>query len=369
MKFTRIGRVAAFAAIGALALTGCGGNSGSGAASTDSSTSGGSLSGTITAGGSSAQANAQAAWATAFKAKSSGVTVNYDKTQGSGGGVTNFLNGSYDFAGSDAALTDDQLTQSQKICGTGGAVDLPIYADGVAIIFNVKGVDELNLDGETIAKIFTQKITKWDDPAIEKLNPDASLPSTKITTVTRSDGSGTSYNFTNYLHNVVGDIWKDAPNNQWPAQYAGSGQKGGSGVVQAVSSGDGTIGYADHSAIGDVKAAKIKAGDQFVAFSQAGVTKTLETAVSAADGRPDGDLAQQVDYSKLNTPDVYPIPLLSYAILCTSFKDATQAKITKAFIGYAASEEGQKVASANAGSAPIPAALSQQIQAELDKIK
>lgn len=369
MKFSRIGRVAAVASIGALALTACGGNDGgSGAATTTAAADTSSLSGTITSGGSSAQANAQAAWATGFKAKAGSVTVNYDKTQGSGGGVTNFLAGSYDFAGSDAALKPDQLTQSQQLCGPGGAVDLPIYADGVSVIFNVQGVDTLNLDAPTIAKIFTLQITNWNDPAIKALNPNATLPDLKITTVTRSDGSGTSFNFTNYLHGTAGDIWTADANTAWPAQYAGSAQKGGSGVVQAVSAGNGTIGYADHSAIGQTKAAKIKAGSTFVAFSQKGVTATLANAVTPASGRPEGDLAQQVDYTKLNTPDVYPIPLLSYAILCTKFKDPAQAKLTTAFIGYAASQEGQKVAAANAGSAPIPADWSKQIQAQLDKI-
>ncbi|MCZ2401982.1 phosphate ABC transporter substrate-binding protein PstS [Paenarthrobacter sp. Z7-10] len=372
MKVLRFGRVAAVIAAGALALTACGGSNTGASAPGAGSNSGGSsrtesLSGTITAGGSSAQANAQAAWTAGFKAQAPGVTVNYDKSQGSGGGVTNFLAGTYDFAGSDAYLKPDQAAKAQEKCGPGGAVNLPVYTDGVAIIFNLKGVDKLQLSSDTLAKIFAQKIKSWDDAAIKADNPGVTLPSTAITTVTRSDGSGTTQNFSNYLHQVAPGVWTSPVSNKWPIAGS-SAQQGGSGVVNTVKAGDGTIGYADHSSIGDVKAASIKAGSTYVAFSQDAVTKAIAAAVTPAKTTVAGDLSQDIDYTKLTSGDAYPIPLISYDILCTKFKDAKQAKLVTAYIGYIISDQGQKIAAKNAGSAPIPADLATKISATLKTI-
>ena len=360
-------------AVGALALSACGGgsNADGGSGSSTAGTAAGadyaSLAGTITAGGSSAQANAQTAWIAGFKAQAAGVTVNYDKSQGSGGGVTNFTAGSYDFAGSDAYLGADQASKAQGVCGTGGAVNLPVYLDGVSVVFNVKGVDKLQLSPDTIARIFNQQIKTWDDPAIKADNPGVTLPGTAITTVTRSDGSGTTQNFTNYLHQVAPSVWTSPVSNKWPIAGS-SAQQGGSGVVNTVKAGDGTIGYADHSGIGSLKSASIKAGNAYVDFSQDGVTKAVATAVAPAKSTVPGDLAQDIDYTKLTRPDAYPIPLISYDILCTQFKDAKQAKLATAYVGYIVSDQGQKIAAKNAGSAPLPAELAAKIQDTLKKV-
>ncbi|HEY8293884.1 MAG TPA: phosphate ABC transporter substrate-binding protein PstS [Micrococcaceae bacterium] len=371
MKALRFGRAAAVIAAGSIALTACGGSgsaassgaAGAGSAGADNS----SVSGTITAGGSSAQANAQTAWSAGFKAQAPKVTVNYDKSQGSGGGVTNFIAGTYDFAGSDAYLTADQAAKAQAVCGPGGAVNLPVYTDGVSIVFNLAGVDKLQLSADTVAKIFTQKIKSWDDPAIKADNPGVTLPSTAITTVTRSDGSGTTQNFTNYLHQVAPSVWTTPVSNKWPVPGS-SAQQGGSGVVNTVKAGDGTIGYADHSSIGQLKSASIKSGSTYVAFSQDAVTKAIQESVSPAKSAVSGDLSQDIDYTKLTGGDAYPIPLISYDILCTKFKDPAQATLAKAYIGYIISDQGQKVAAKNAGSAPIPADLAAKIKSTLDTI-
>jgi phosphate transport system substrate-binding protein len=378
VKVLPLGRAAAVLTVGVLALTGCGGGAGSseppaaGSSAAAGSAAGAasdysSLTGTITAGGSSAQANAQAAWAAGFKAQASKVTINYDKSQGSGGGVTNFTAGSYDFAGSDAYLTAEQAGKVQELCGPGGAINLPVYLDGVAVIFNVPGVDKLQLSAETIARIFSQDIKTWDDEALKAENPGVNLPSLAVTTVTRSDGSGTTQNFTNYLHQVAPSAWTNPVSNKWPIAGS-SAQQGGSGVVNTVKAGEGTIGYADHSAIGEVKAADIKAGDSYVPFSADAVTKAVEAAVTPAANAKDGDLAQDIDYTKLTSADAYPIPLISYDILCTTFKDPAQAKLTAAYIGYIASDQGQKIAAKNAGSAPLPAELATKIQESLKKV-
>jgi len=377
VKFKNVAVVGAFALTATIALAGCASSSGdSGTPSTKPSASADtykvdpSLSGTITAGGSSAQANAEAAWAAAFTAQASGVTINYDKSQGSGGGVTNWLAGSYDFAGSDSPLNPTQVASSATTCGADGAVNLPVYLDGVAVIYNLPGVDKLNLSSEVIAKIFSLKITTWNDAAIVALNPKAKLPATAITTVTRSDGSGTTTNFTNYLSQTQPSIWTYAPSNAWPVAGS-SAQQGGSGVVNTVKAGAGTIGYADHSAIGDLTSASIQAGTgkDFVAFSQEGASAAFAKAAVAVPSDVEGDLPQKLDYTKLTDKSAYPIPLISYQILCKTFKSAEQAKLTKAFVGFVASDLGQKIAAKNAGSAPIPAATLAKISKSLELIK
>jgi len=377
VKFKNVAVVGAFALTATIALAGCASSSGdSGTPSTKPSASADtykvdpSLSGTITAGGSSAQANAEAAWAAAFTAQASGVTINYDKSQGSGGGVTNWLAGSYDFAGSDSPLNPTQVASSATTCGADGAVNLPVYLDGVAVIYNLPGVDKLNLSSEVIAKIFSLKITTWNDAAIVALNPKAKLPATAITTVTRSDGSGTTTNFTNYLSQTQPSIWTYAPSNAWPVAGS-SAQQGGSGVVNTVKAGAGTIGYADHSAIGDLTSASIQAGTgkDFVSFSQEGASAAFTKAAVAVPSDVEGDLPQKLDYTKLTDKSAYPIPLISYQILCKTFKSAEQAKLTKAFVGFVASDLGQKIAAKNAGSAPIPAATLAKISKSLELIK
>ena len=378
VKFKNVAVVGAFALTATIALAGCASSSGDTGSTTKPSASATadaykidpSLTGTITAGGSSAQANAEAAWVAAFTSQAKGVTINYDKSQGSGGGVTNWLAGSYDFAGSDSPLNPTQVASSASTCGADGAINLPVYLDGVAVIYNLPGVKDLKLSSEVIAKIFSLKITTWNDAAIVALNPKAKLPATAITTVTRSDGSGTTTNFTNYLSQSQPSIWTYAPSNAWPVAGS-SAQQGGSGVVNTVKAGEGTIGYADHSAIGDLSSAQIQAGTSkdYVAFSAEGASTAFAKAAVATPTTVEGDLSQKLDYTKLTDKSAYPIPLISYQILCKTFKSADQAKLTKAFVGYVASDIGQKIAAKNAGAAPIPAAMLAKIAKSLADVK
>jgi phosphate transport system substrate-binding protein len=370
VKITRSGSIAAFALIGTLALAGCaatttGGSTSSPSASVDTTVAGpkidSTLAGTITAGGSSAQANAETAWTAAFKAQAAGVTINYDKSQGSGGGVTNFLSGSYDFAGSDAALKPAQYTA--------GSIDLPAYLSGVALVYNLSGVTGLKLSSATIAKIFTLQIKTWNDPAIAADNSGVTLPSTPITVVTRSDGSGTTANFTKYLSDTQPSIFTAAPTNAWPIPGT-SGQQGGSGVVAAVTAGAGTIGYADQSSVGTLAQAQIQVGTgkDFVAYSAAGATAAF-AAAATTQAQGDGDLTQVIDYSKITDKSAYPIPLLSYVITTTTHKDATQGSLVKAYLGFIESTVGQAVAAKNANSAPLPDSILKDAQKSIALIK
>jgi phosphate transport system substrate-binding protein len=376
VKFKNAAVVGAVALTAAIALAGCSSTSTPSSSTSSTPAASGvtvkidpSLTGTITAGGSSAQANAETAWTAAFKAQAAGVTINYDKSQGSGGGVTNWLAGSYDFAGSDAALNPTQVTSAQTTCGADGGMSMPAYLSGVAIVYNLNGVSNLKLSSATIAKIFELQITNWNDPAIAADNPGATIPAGPITVVTRADGSGTTANFTTYLHDVQPSIFTQPAGTAWPVPGT-SGQQGGTGVVNTVMAGAGTIGYADNSSIGSVTAAQVQVGTSkdFVAYSQTGATNAFAaSATSTPSGA--GDLTQVLDYTKITNKNSYPIPLLSYVIACKSFKDPTQAKLTKAYLGYIDSDQGQKVASVNAGSAPLPTSVLKDVQKSLALIK
>lgn len=372
MKFKNAAAAGAVALTAALALSACSGNGGSPTSTTTASSGAAdysSLSGTITSGGSSAQANVQQAWAAAFQAQASKVKINYDKSQGSGGGVTNWLSGSYDFAGTDASLKPDQFAQAKKTCGPDGGLDIPVYLSGVDIIFKLDGVSKLNLDSKTIASIFSGKITTWNDPAIAALNKGVTLPATPISVVHRSDASGTTNNFTTYLHQQQPSIWTWDAGTAWP-NGIGSGQQGGSGVVNTVQAGTGTIGYADQSDVGKATTAAVEVGTTgtFVQYSAAGATKSLALSGVVSPQGP-GDLTVNIDTTKITDVSAYPIPLLSYDVLCKTFKDANQGKLTAAYIGFLASKIGQQVAAKNAGSAPLPDSLIAKAEESLKSVK
>jgi phosphate transport system substrate-binding protein len=372
VKLKNVAAVGAIALVTAIALSSCSSpaptptaTKSAAAPTVDLST----LSGTLTAGGSSAQANAQAAWTAAFTAVATGVTINYDKSQGSGGGVTNWLGGSYDFAGTDSSLNPTQVTSAATTCGAGGGLDLPVYLSGVAIIFNLDGVTKLNLDSATIANIFNKKITTWNDPAIVALNPGTTLPSAAITPVVRSDGSGTTANFTTYLSDSQPTLWSYPASTAWPVTGE-SAQQGGSGVVATVAAGKNTIGYADQSSVATATQASIQLGTSksFVKYSAAGATKAF-TAAAAPAPTGTGDLSQKLDYTKITGSGAYPIPLLSYAVLCSTFKDPAQAKLATAYLGFVDSTNGQAVSAKNAGSAPLPASILKEVAASLKLVK
>ncbi|MCY7289822.1 MAG: phosphate ABC transporter substrate-binding protein PstS, partial [Cryobacterium sp.] len=173
----------------ALTLSACGaGNEDTGSTGASDS----SLSGTLNAGGASSQEAAVAAWKAGFQTANPDVTVNYDPA-GSGAGREQFIAGGLDLAGSDAYLDDEELAAAKERCGS-DIVEVPTYVSPIAVVFKLEGVDELNLSPKTVGAIFEGTITSWDDAAIAADNPDADLPSTKITPVHRSDDSGTTKN-------------------------------------------------------------------------------------------------------------------------------------------------------------------------------
>jgi phosphate transport system substrate-binding protein len=350
-----------------------GGDSTESAGSTGSSSAGGdtsSLSGTLNGGGSSAQQSAQAAWTAGFQGSASGVTVNYDPV-GSGTGRTNFISKAYEFAGSDSALSDDdsagdsEVTQAAARCGGTPAIEVPVYVSPIAVVYNLSGVDDLNLDSTTIAKIFQGDITKWNDPAIAALNDGADLPDTAITPVHRSDDSGTTANFTDYLSKTSDGAWTAPADDTWPTSD-GEKAEGTSGVVSAIKSGDGTIGYADESQATGLGIAAIKVGDSFNKPSADGAAAVL-AASPAADGRDPVDMAIAIDRT-ITDDGAYPLLLASYEIACQTYDDANTAALVKGYLSYMVSDEGQQAAATQAGSAPLDADLASKAQDIVSKI-
>ncbi|MBC7443029.1 MAG: phosphate ABC transporter substrate-binding protein PstS [Ramlibacter sp.] len=360
MNFTRFGRPAVIAVVAALALSSCASNE-SAAPASDSA-----LTGTLTGAGSSAQGSAQEAWIAAFQTANPDVTVNYDPS-GSGAGRETFIGGGSDFAGSDSYLKDEELAGTFTACAPGAtAVDLPVYISPIAVIFNVEGVKDLNLDSDTLAKIFKGEITTWNDPAIAALNPKAKLPAAAITPVHRSDDSGTTKNFTDYLFQTAPDVWTDAPADPFPLQ-TGEGAKGTSGVVDAVTNGVGTIGYADASKAGKLGVAKIKVGDEFVGYTADAAAAVVNDS-PLVEGREANDIAIKID--RLTTdPTHYPLVLVSYAIVCTEYADAAKGELVKAYVSYMAGEDGQKVAASAGGAAPLSTELADKVAAVLETVK
>ena len=348
---------AAVLALG-LSVSACGaGNESSGS---DSS----SLSGKLDGAGSSAQESAMDAWRAGFQQDNTGVTVNYDPS-GSGAGVEKFNAGGVDFAGSDAALDAEkgEVDAAKKNCGD-DAIEIPNYVSPIAVVFNVEGVDKLRLSPETIAALFDGKITSWDDAAIKADNPDAELPATKVDPVHRSDESGTTKNFTDYLEKASGGAWKHPSDKVWPIK-SGEGANQTSGMISAVKGGKGTIGYADLSQVGDLSTASIKVGEQWVEPSAEGAATALESS-PLEDGRPANSMAVAIDRTTTEE-GAYPLMLTSYLIACPTY-DKDKAKLVKGFLSYVVSDAGQKEAADNAGSAPIPASFAEKAKKIVDSI-
>ncbi len=353
-------RLIATAIVASLALAACGGDDDTTPAADEPAADGmAQVSGTLIGAGSSAQAAAMAAWQAGFQATNPDATIEYDPI-GSGGGREQFLAGATDFAGSDAFLKDEEYQTSIDRCvGDQGAINLPHYISPIAVAYNLPGVDSLNLTSAVIAGIFAGTITKWNDPAIADANAGAVLPDEDINPVHRSDESGTTENFSDYLAAVQPDIWTFGKVKAWPDGIGGEGAPQTSGVVQALKAGEGSIGYADASQVGDLSVALIGVGDSFVAYTPEAAAKSVEVS-NRVEGRSPYDFGFSLDRTTTEA-GVYPITLVSYHIVCLQYDDQAKVDLIKSFMEYAGSEEGQNAAAAAAGSAPISADLRAQL--------
>ena len=359
---------AAVLAAAAMALTGCGSDNPTGTTpQADLVYEGEGLTGTLTGTGSSAQAAAMNAWRTGFMTEHPGVTVQYSP-DGSGAGRTALLAGAVDFAGSDAYLDETELELSKEVCGPGGAIDIPVYISPISLAFNVPGVENLNLDSETIALIFRNEINNWQDAAIASQNPGVDLPDLPITAVNRSDDSGTTENFTDYLASAASEVWTEEPSGTWPSQLQGENAKGNSGVVKTVANTLGAITYADDSAVDEsLSTVSVKVGEEYVPVTPDAASSAVEDA-TLVEGRGEHDIALELNRAT-DESGAYPIVLVSYHIFCTQYGSDRTVELLKAFESYVVSEQGQQVSAAAANSAPLPPGLVEQARAAIDSIE
>jgi phosphate transport system substrate-binding protein len=369
VKLNRFAQLGAVAAIAALALAGCASNEGGNTSGGESSsgTEGGTLAGDLVGGGATSQEVAVQTWTKGLQEANSDLTVTYD-AGGSGAGRESFQEGAFQFAGSDRAFKTEEIEEGPwNACAEGSdLVELPTYISPIAVIFNLEGVDSLNLDPATVAGIFAGTITNWNDPAIAALNADATLPDLAITAVHRSDDSGTTENFTDYLFATAPDVWTSEPDGVWPLS-GGEAANGTSGVISAVEGGQGTIGYADASRAGELGTVAIQVGEEFVPFSPEAAAAVVD-ASPEEEGRAASDIAIEIDRTTTEA-GVYPIVLVSYLIGCADYEDDAIAANVKGFFSYAASEEGQQAAADAAGSSPISDTLREQVVAAIDVIQ
>jgi phosphate transport system substrate-binding protein len=329
-------------------------SSSSGSASTPSTS---TASGTLNAAGSTFQTNFQQAAIQAFKAASPGITVNYDPV-GSGTGRTDLYGNTVLIAGSDSPVpASEQASLKGK-----AILYFPVQVGPIAMAYNLNGITGLKLDAPTLAKIFSGQITTWDDPAIKALNSGVNLPSEKITLAVRSDSSGTTQNFSEYLVKAAGSAWKlgSASTITWPSTARAG--NGGSGVAQIVKSTAGAIGYVDFSTAtaSGLSAATVKnaAGD-YVAPSSASATAAATHVTPASD----------LTFVTVDEPGAtsYPITYQSWDIVYKQQANANDAALVKAYLGYLLSQQGQALLTP-LNLAPLPASIDSAAVAQLSQI-
>ncbi|MCB2413326.1 phosphate ABC transporter substrate-binding protein PstS [Demequina sp. TTPB684] len=323
------------------------------------------LAGTLNGAGASSQESAMEAWRAGFTADYPDVIVNYDPV-GSGGGRTQFLDGATSFAGSDSLMDEEEYALAVDRCDAdAGAIHLPMYISPIAVIFNLPGIDSINMTADVIAQIFDGKITAWNDPALVEINPDIELPSTTITMVHRADESGTTSNFTDYLAKAS-TSWPYEKSGDWPNALGESGP-GTSAVVQIVQDTEGAIGYADASRAGDLGTVALGVGEEWVPFSAEAAAAVVDASPLAEGANGENDLAYKLDRTT-TASGAYPLVLVSYHILCQQYDDADERALVTSFLKYVASDAGQQQSASAAGSSPISAQLSSDITAILDEI-
>jgi phosphate transport system substrate-binding protein len=367
VKASHLGRSAAVLAIGTLALTACGSDNATGeaAGSGESSAAGAGVSGTLTGIGASSQQAAMTAWQNGFQETNPEAQVQYSP-DGSGAGREAFTAGGADFAGTDAYLDEEEYAASKEVCGPDGGFHVPAYISPIAVAFNLPGVDTVNMDGETIAQVFTGEVTTWNDPAIAEQNPDADLPDTPITVVHRNDESGTTENFQEYLAAAAPEVWTEEVSGNWPSQWSAENNKGTAGVVQSTSATEGAITYADASAVGELGTVAVQVGEEYVPYSAEAASTAVESS-TPVEGRAEYDMAMDLERDTTES-GAYPIVLVSYHLFCSQYDSQETADLAKAFGSYVISEEGQQAAADAAGSAPMSENLRTSAQEAIDQI-
>ncbi|RNI23789.1 phosphate ABC transporter substrate-binding protein PstS [Flexivirga caeni] len=386
MKNSRIA-AASIAAAAAFGLAACGsasndssGNSASsnsssssaagasaGSSASSGSSAGGSatcFSGSLKSSGSTAQQNAINQAIAAYTQQCKGAKTSYTGS-GSGQGITDFIGKQTDWAGSDSALdpAKGEPDKAKASCGS-QAIDLPMVVGPIAVIYNLKGVGKLILTPQLTAKIFSGKITEWNNAEIAKANPGVKLPSQKISVFFRSEASGTSDNFSNFLNQTDKTDWPDQHSKQWTGKV-GQGKKGSAGVGQAVSSTPGAIGYDEwsYAITNKLNMAEMDSGSGPVALTAESAGQAIAAAKVVGTGK---DVSLAINYNT-KAKGAYPIVLATYEIACLKYSNPTTAKNVKAFLTYLASDGFQGTLT-QVGSAPLPKSIQQKVQESIAAI-
>jgi phosphate transport system substrate-binding protein len=356
---SRLAALGGVVVAGALALTACGSDDNTSQTSAEAPIGDiDCVKASVNAAGSSAQKNAVEEWTKVYASKCAGANLNYNPN-GSGAGIQAFTSGQVSFAGSDSSLKPEEVAPAQKRCQGNPALNLPMVVGPVAVVYNVQGVDGLKLSPETIASIFAGKIKKWNDPAIAKENAGAKLPTSDIKPIYRSDESGTTDNFTNYLHTTAPKIWTWEKAKKWP-NSTGQGASKSDGVTSQVKSTAGAISYVEMSYAENNKlqTAQVKNGaGEYTALSPDSASKAVAGAKVTGTGN---DVALKIDYTT-KEPGAYPIVLVTYEIACQKGLPAEQSKFVKSFLTYTSSADGQKILT-NLGYAPLPQSVLTKVQ-------
>lgn len=295
-------------------------------------------------------------WFDQYTKVDASVRFNYQSI-GSGGGQKQILAETVDFGASDGPMSDDNLAKAP-----GKILHIPTVAGAVVVTYNLPGAPKLKLDGPLIADIFLGKLTKWNDPRLAALNPGVKLPDTDLVVVHRSDGSGTSYIFTDYLSTVSKDWESGVGRNtsvKWPL---GLGAKGNEGVAGQVKLTPGTIGYVElaYAHQNKLPVAELKnAGGSFVKASVESVTEALATAKIPEDFR----------FSMVNAPGekAYPIAGATWLLVYEQQKDPVKGKKLVEFLNWAFAE-GEGMA-ASLDYAPLPKSLQERVLERIKTIK
>jgi phosphate transport system substrate-binding protein len=316
----------------------------------------------LTGSGSTAQANAMSHFINSYEESCSGKQLTYTAS-GSGAGIADFLAAKTDFGGSDSPLSGDELTAAKQRCGGADAWDLPVVFGPIAITFNVKTTDVLTLDAVTLAKIFSGAVTRWDDPAITAQN--GNMPAEDIHVVYRSDGSGTTDNFQQYLQGAAGGAWTKGAGKVFNGG-AGTAAKGNEGTAEAVKNTEGAISYNEWSYAmkQHLDVVGIQTAGGVVHIGNDWVGKTISNVTIKGVGN---DLV--LDLSKVyatTTPGVYPILLASYELVCAKYPDAEAGKAVKAFMQSTVTDGQQGLTPL--GYIPLPADFQTRVAAAANSI-
>ncbi len=342
-----------------LVLSACGG----GSAGEDNSAQNGAI--VLNGAGATFPLPVYTEWIQMYKQVAPDVTINYQGI-GSGGGQKAIMDGTVDFAGSDSLLSEDQYQKMPDL------QMLPVLAGAVVPVYNLPNVQNLVLDGPTLAAIYLGKIQKWNDPAIAALNPDANLPAEIIMVAHRSDGSGTTEIFTAYL-GAVSPEWKEnvgiGKAVAWPVDQTGQGigGKGNPGVAQAVQSTPYSIGYVElaYAKSNNIPMVKMKNAAGNV------VEPTLETMQAAMAAYADA-FDEHLTATIVNAPAENAWPIMGYTYLIIHMKNNTNCAKTKAlvdFIRWALTSPEATQKAADLGYAPLPEPVRDKVLAKLHEVE